>query len=85
MLVLGALAVGQIVRHPPLDIRPFPVQVALGLENGAADQGVQPAADFGNPLLEIERAQFDPEFRDEQLPEIGLDPIMARAAWKVRR
>lgn len=83
MLPLLALAVGEIIGHPPLDILPFPVEILLGLEDRAADQGVEPAADLGHPALEIEGAEFDPELLDEQLPEIRLDLVVTGAAREV--
>ena len=61
MLALLALPVGEIIGHPPLDIGPFLVEIALRLENRTADQGVDPALDLGNALFEIEVSQSGPE------------------------
>ena len=80
MLALLALPVSEIVRHPPLDIGPFLVEIALRLENRAADQGVDSTLDLGNALFEIEIGQSGPELDHQQLAEIRLHFVMARLA-----
>jgi hypothetical protein len=80
MLFLLALAVGKIIGHPSFNVLPFPVEIALGLENRAADQGFEPPAHFGHAALEIERAEFDAELLDEQLAEICLHLVMTGPA-----
>jgi hypothetical protein len=53
---LLALAIGQVVRHPPGDILPFLDEIALRLEDGAADEGVETSPYLRHAPLEIERA-----------------------------
>jgi hypothetical protein len=53
MFPLLPLAVSEIIRHLAFDVGPFAVEVALGLEDGAADEGVQSAAHFGYAALEF--------------------------------
>ena len=79
-LAFFALAIGKIVRHAPDNVVPFLIQVALCLEYGAPDQGIETAPHFGNASLEIERAEFDPELFDQELAEVGLHLVMARTA-----
>jgi len=82
-LALLSLAVGEVIRHPPLDVRPLPIEIALGLEDGAADQGVEPPAHLRHPALEIERVQLDAEFLDQQLAEIRLYFVVAGAVGEM--
>jgi hypothetical protein len=54
MLALFALSVSEIIRHPPINIVPFSVEITLGLENRTPDQGVNATLDLGNSLFEIQ-------------------------------
>src|SRR5580704_14678314 len=45
MLALLALSVGEIIRHPPLNIAPFFVEIAFCLKNRAPDQGINTTLD----------------------------------------
>ena len=74
---LLALAIGQVVRHPPGDILPFLDEIALRLEDGAADEGVETSPYLRHAPLEIERAALGAELLDQQLAEVGLDLVMA--------
>ena len=76
------LAVGEIVGHLSLDIGPFTQEIALGLEDRAADQGVGAALDL-DALLEMNVRKRDVEFGDQEVAEIRLDLVMARFAGKV--
>ena len=80
MLALLALAVGEVIGHAPLDIRPFTIEIALGLEDRPANQGVEPAAHLGHAALEVDGAKLDGELLDQQRTEIGLDLVMAGTA-----
>jgi hypothetical protein len=77
------LAVSEIVRHSALDVRPLLGEIALGFQNGPADQSVESAAHLGDPALEIEGRQISAKFLDQQLPEIGLDLVMAGFSRKM--
>ncbi len=83
MFLFLALAVGEVIGHPPLDILPFPIEIALSLENGASDQSVEPAANFGDAALELKRPQLDAKFRDQQLLETGLYLVMPGTAGEM--
>jgi hypothetical protein len=48
-----------------------------------ADQRVETAAHLGDPAFEIEGRKLGAEFLDQQLPEIGLDLIMAGSTCKM--
>ena len=76
-LAFLALAIGEIVRHAPDHIVPFLIEVPLGFENGAPDQGIEPTLHFGNAALEIERAELDTELLHQELPKIGFHLVMA--------
>jgi hypothetical protein len=82
-LAFLALAVGEIIRHAAEDVVPFQVEVPFCLEDGPSNQGVETSSHLGNPALEIERAQFDAEFLDQELTEVRLHLIVARAAGEV--
>jgi hypothetical protein len=62
---------------------PFPIEIALGLEYRAADQGIKPPANLGDAPLELKRTQLDAKFRDEQLLETRLHLIMTGSAGEV--
>ena len=66
-----------------LDVRQLLGKIALGFENGPADQRVETAAHHGDPALEIEGRQFSAELTDQQLPEIGLDLVVAGFTCKM--
>ena len=83
MLAFFTLPVGEIIGHPTFDVAPFFVQVALGLKNGATDQGVDASFDLGDPLLEIQLREGGAEFDDQQLAKICLDLIVAGFAVKM--
>jgi len=53
MLALLALSVGEIIRHPALNIAPFFVEITLCLKNRAPDQGVYTTFDLRNSPFEI--------------------------------
>jgi hypothetical protein len=77
------LTVGEIIRHPPLDVGPLPVEIAFGLEHRAPDQGVKPAMHLRHAALEVERVQLDAELLDHQLAKIRLYFVMTGAAGEV--
>jgi len=56
MLALLALPVGEIIRHSPLNIAPFFVEIMLCLKNRAPNQGINATLDFRNPLFKIKVA-----------------------------
>ena len=58
-------------------------KIALGFENGPPDQRVELAAHLGDPALEIEGRKIGAKFLDQQLPEIGLDLVMAGFTGKM--
>jgi hypothetical protein len=60
-----------------LDVRPLLGEIALGFENGPANQRVEAAAHFRHPTFEIEGRKLRAELIGQQLPEIGLDLVMA--------
>jgi len=78
-----ALAVGEIVRHSPENIRPFLVEVLLGLKYGPADQRIEPTFDLRDAPFEIEVMKLNAEFLDQQLAEIRLDLIVPGAPGEV--
>jgi hypothetical protein len=63
----------------------YVVDASHGFENGPADQRVESTAHHGDPALEIEGRQFGAKFLDQQLPEIGLDLIMAGLPARCRK
>jgi hypothetical protein len=48
-----------------------------------ADQRVETAAHLGDPAFEIEGGELGAKFLDQQLPEIGLDLVMAGFTCKM--
>jgi hypothetical protein len=82
-LAFFPLAIAEIFRHLALDVRQLLGEIALGFENGPADQRVETAAHHGDPALEIEGRQVSAEFTNQQLPEIRLDLVMARFSCKM--
>ena len=80
---LLAFAVGEIVRHTPDHVIPFLIEIPLGLENGPADQSIEPAPRLGNAALEIERPELDTEFLHQQLAKIRLHLVMTRTGGKM--
>jgi hypothetical protein len=82
-LAFFPLAIGKIVRHLALDVRQLLGEIALGFENGPANQRVETAAHHGDPALEIEGRELGAEFLDQQLPEIGLDLVMTGFTCKM--
>lgn len=77
-LALLPLAIGEILWHLALNVSPFLCKVALGFENSSADQSVETTAHFDNGVLEIEVGEFRAKFVGQQIPETGLDLIVAR-------
>ena len=60
----------------PGDIVPFLEKVALRLEHGAADQGVEAALDLRDAALEVEGGALDAELLDQEFPKIRLDLVV---------
>ena len=82
-LAFFPLAIAEIFRHLALDVRQLLGKIALGFENGPADQRVETAAHHGDTALEIEGRKVRAKFLDQQLPEIGLDLVMAGFSRKM--
>ena len=82
-LAFFALAISEIVRHAPDNIVPFQIEVPLCLENSAPDQGIKTALHLGNPPLEIECAEFNTKFLDQNLPKVGFHLVMSRAGGEM--
>ena len=61
---LFSLPVNKVVRHSAQYIRPFLVEVLLGLKYGPADQRVESTFDLGNTALEIEVMKLGAKFFD---------------------
>ncbi len=75
-LAFFALTIGEIVRHAPDHVVPFLIEVPLGFKYGTPDQSIEAALHFGNAALEIECAELDAEFLDQELAKIGLHLVM---------
>ena len=56
---------GEVIRHPALDIGPFAIEVALGFENGPADQRIETTANLRDAPLEIEGFERNGKFLDK--------------------
>ena len=75
-------AVGEVIRHLAPNLVPLAIEVALGLEDGAADEGVCSASHL-NALLEADRGALDPELLDQKLAEARFDLVMTTPRSKV--
>ena len=82
-LAFFPLAIREIIGHLALDVRQLLCEIALGFENCPAYQRVEAAAHLGDPVLKIEGRKLRAKFLDQQLPEIGLDLVMAGFTCKM--
>lgn len=75
-----ALAVRQVIRHPPEHISQLEIEVALGFEHRPTHQSVHPPGDNRSAYFEVERRPFYSELPDQQFLEIGLDSVVVGGA-----
>lgn len=85
VLVGRSLAVGQIPREFFFRGAAFAAQVGLELQDGAAQQGIDPAVDFGDAPLEVDVSALRPEPIHDEAVEAGRGLSRDRGARRVPR
>ena len=73
------MAVGQIPREFFFRGAAFAAQVGLELQDGAAQQRIDPAVDLGNAPLEVDIPALGPEPIHDEAVEQGADFLMTGA------
>ncbi len=83
MLFLRTLAISEVVGHSPFNIVPLAVEISFRFKDSSANQRIEPPAHLRHLALKFECAQFNFEFFDQQLPEIGFDLVVPGTAGEV--
>ena len=79
-----ALTVGQIPREFFFRGAAFAAQVGLELQDGAAQQGIDPPVDFGDAPLEVDVPALRPEPIHDEAVEQGADFLVTGARGEFR-
>lgn len=79
-----SLAVGQIPREFFFRGAAFAAQVGFELQDGAAQQGIDPAVDFGDAPLEVDVPTLRPEPIHDEAVEQGTDFLVTGARGEFR-